>query len=199
MALKQFSGLQHSGDFDAAVQSLRNATPRSEVSLEEGPAPARLAPHAVALNAEVWVDDPENSSEQIEGASGRFVLLHDPAGQDAWNGTFRIVAFLRATIERDLASDPLLNDVAWDWLTEALENRGAAFHALSGTVTRTLSSSFGDLEQRPPRGDVEMRCSWTMTGSGSTAGDHLLAWTDLLTMAAGLPPLPPGVTALPRR
>ena len=185
--------------FDDAVASLRAAKTRPEVSVEEAPSPARLAPHALALTAEVWIDDPDNRDEQIEGASGRFVLLHDPSGQDAWNGTFRVVAFLRASVERDLASDPLLNDVAWDWLTESLETRRAKFHALSGTVTRTLSSSFGDLEQRAPRGEVEMRCSWTMSGPGSTAGEHLLAWTDLLTIAAGLPPLPPGVHALPRR
>ena len=199
MALKEVPGYKTSEVFAHAVASLRDAQPRSEVSLEEAPSPTRLAPHAVAITAEVWVDDPENPREQMEGASGRFVLLHDPAGQDAWNGTFRIVAFLRASVERDLASDPLLNDVAWDWLTEALEHRNAHFHALSGTVTRTLSSSFGELEERPPRGDVEMRCSWTMSGSADTAGDHLLAWTDLLTMAAGLPPLPHGVTSLPRR
>ncbi|CAM5246453.1 hypothetical protein SVIOM74S_05561 [Streptomyces violarus] len=44
--------------------------------------PHRLAPHAYALEAAV-VDGEEDL------ADGRLVLLHDPAGQDAWQGAFQ--------------------------------------------------------------------------------------------------------------
>jgi hypothetical protein len=191
--------MTHSDQFEAAVRSLKELKTRAEVDLEEAPAPARLAPFALALTAEVWADDPEAPADQVEAASGRFVLLHDPAGQDSWQGTFRIVAFVRSLVEREAAADPLLNDVAWSWLTESLDDVGAAHVALSGTITRTLSSSYGQIDERVPRGEIEMRCSWTLAGDGSTASAHAHAWLGLMTTAAGLPPMPADVTQLPRR
>lgn len=65
-------------------------------------------------------------------------MLHDPAGQAAWNGTFRIVIHAQAPIESDLGDDPLLGEVAWSWLPEALAETGAQFHSLNGTVTQYL-------------------------------------------------------------
>ncbi len=50
-------------------------------------------------------------------ADGRLVLLHDPAGHDAWHGTFRLVTLVRAELEPEMAADPLLPDVCWSWLT----------------------------------------------------------------------------------
>jgi hypothetical protein len=41
-------------------------------------------------------------------ASGRFVVLHDPAGQDGWRGDTRIVAFVSADVESEMAADPAL-------------------------------------------------------------------------------------------
>jgi hypothetical protein len=174
--------------FDAALASIRGVTLRPEVVLEETPAPQRLSPFAVALQAEVVVDDEE-------AASGRFVLLHDPEGQEPWAGTFRVVSFVKGTVELDIAQDPMLTEVAWSWLVEALEDRGAEFRAESGTVTRTASQSFGAIEDRPPSGDVEIRASWTPRSSD--LAPHLQAWADVLAQVAGLPPLPVGVAALP--
>ena len=79
---------------------------RPEMCVEEGPAPQRLAPHAVALTAEFIEDDEEL-------ASGRFVLLHDPDGVEAWEGHFRVVVFIKAVLEPDVAADPLLTGVGW--------------------------------------------------------------------------------------
>ncbi len=59
------------------VSRLRATTLRSEVTLEEVPAPQRIAPFALALSADV-------ESDGDELATGRFVLLHDPAGPEAW-------------------------------------------------------------------------------------------------------------------
>ena len=118
--------------FARALEALRSATMRPEVVLEETPAPQRLAPHAVALSAEVLVDGNEL-------ASGRLVLLHDPAGHESWDGTFRVVTFVRASLEPEIAADPLLPGVGWAWLQEALDARGARAAATSGTVTRVAS------------------------------------------------------------
>ena len=174
--------------FTAALASIRAVSLRPEIVLEETPAPQRLSPYAVAIQAEVVIDDEE-------AASGRFVLLHDPAGQEPWSGEFRVVSFAKGTIELDMAQDPMLTEVGWAWLLEALEDRGADFRAESGTVTRTASQSFGAISDREPSGDVEIRASWTPTTSD--VGPHLLAWADVLAQVAGLPPLPPGVASLP--
>ena len=55
---------------------------RSELHVEELPAPQRIAPYSAAITADVVAN-----GEEV--GSGRFVLLHDPAGNAAWQGTFR--------------------------------------------------------------------------------------------------------------
>ena len=180
-------------EFSRALAALRAATPRPEIVLEETPAPQRLAPHAVALTADVIApQDPET-----ELGTGRLVLLHDPAGHEAWQGTFRVVTYVRAELEHEMASDPLLPGVGWAWLTEALDGHGAGFAVASGTVTRVASESFGAISGEPASAQIEIRASWTPLDDAFDA--HLLAWCDLLCTTAGLPPLAPGVVTLPTR
>ena len=180
-------------EFSRALAALRAATPRPEIVLEETPAPQRLAPHAVALTADVIApQDPET-----ELGTGRLVLLHDPAGHEAWQGTFRVVTYVRAELEHEMASDPLLPGVGWAWLTEALDGHGATFAAASGTVTRVASESFGAISGEPASAQIEIRASWTPLDDEFEG--HLLAWCDLLCTTAGLPPLAPGVVTLPTR
>ncbi len=176
--------------FARAMDSIRSVVLRSEVHVEETPAPQRLSPYAIALQATVVVDP----RGEDEAASGRFVLLHDPAGQEPWDGTFRIVTFAKGTVEIDIAGDPMLTEVAWSWLLESLADHGALFHAESGTVTRTSSQAFGAIGDRIPQGDVEIRASWTP--GDDAIGEHVQAWVDVLTHIAGLPPLPSGVAPL---
>ncbi len=176
--------------FRRAVAALRAATPRSEVVLEETPAPTRLAPHAMAMTADILVEDEEL-------ATGRLVGLHAPAGHEAWQGTFRLVTYVRADLEPEIAADPLLPGVGWAWLTEALAGHGATFLAESGTVTRVISESFGAMSTQPGSAQIEIRASWTPLDDA--LGAHLLAWCELLCTTAGLPPMPAGVTALPTR
>ena len=102
-----------------AVRRLRDVRLRPEVVLEEVPAPQRIAPFALALSADVVVDDEEL-------ATGRFVLLHDPAAPEAWEGTFRVVSFVRAVLEPELGADPMLGQVGWSWLEDALSAAGVA-------------------------------------------------------------------------
>ncbi|MEO6531740.1 MAG: DUF3000 domain-containing protein [Specibacter sp.] len=177
-------------DFRIALASLRAAPRRKELTLAEVPAPARLAPFGVALGAEVRVD-----GEEL--ATGRFILLHDPHGSDLWDGTFRIVTYVRAQLEADMGNDALLGNVAWAWLVEALEEEGARYSNAGGTATRVLSEGFGTLASRPDAIDIELRASWTPEGPDVSA--HLRAWSNLVCTFAGLPPVPDGVTLLRQR
>ena len=110
----------------------------------------------------------------------------------ATHGVLRLVAYARAELDPDIADDPLLNEVGWSWLTEALEESGADYRALGGTVTHTSSARFGDISGPARSDDIELRASWTPTDSDMTA--HAAAFCALLASTAGLPPV--GVTLL---
>jgi hypothetical protein len=176
-------------EFQVAVEQLRAARLRPEISCEEIPAPQRIAPYAAAMSADITVDGDDVGE-------GRLVLLHDPAGNDAWAGTFRCVAYARAQIDPEMVTDPLLAAVGWTWLTEALQAHGADHIAPSGTVTKVASESFGGMSDEPASAELEIRASWTPIGE---VGPHAEAWGDLLCMAAGLPPVPAGVVIMPSR
>lgn len=176
-------------DIERLVAEARTSgSVRPEISLDDVPAPVRLARHGLAVSAEI-IDD-----EDAELAHGRFVLLHEPGGQPTWQGDTRAVLFVRALLEPELAVDPLLLEVGWDWLQESLAGRGLSASAVSGTVSRTGSQAFGDISSRDPEGAIEVRASITVPAA--QAGGILLAWCDLLATTAGLVPLHEGVQAL---
>lgn len=177
--------------FARALRELGEMRWRAGISADEIGSPQRIAPHSVAIAAELMADD-----ESI--ASGRLILLHDPAGNDAWGGTFRLVTYVRAEVDLEMVTDPLLPDVAWSWFTEALESHGCNATALAGTVTASYGRGFGEMADDPDRADVELRSSWTPRLDGNhPLTPHLFAWQDLLGQVAGEPPLPPGVASLP--
>jgi hypothetical protein len=173
-------------EFREAVTSLQRTVLRPEARVEPIRPPQRLAPWSHALAAEV------RGADGIELASGRLVLLYDPDGAEAWDGVLRLVAFASAEMEPDMAGDPLLPEVGWSWLTEALAERSAAYLAAGGTVTQTTSTRFGDLHGPRTSVALELRGSWT--ARTTELGPHLLAFVDLLCTAAGVPP--EGVTVL---
>ena len=186
-------------EFLAAVATMRAARLRPEIHCEEMPAPQRIAPYAAALSADVTVDD-----EEI--GTGRIILLHDPMGNDAWDGQYRCVAYARAEIDVELITDPMLAAVGWTWLTDALDAHGAAYQMASGTVTRVATESFGGMADDGATAQLEIRASWTPTmpeGSAADAGldlaPHVEAWGELLCTAVGLPPVPDGVAVIPSR
>ena len=182
--------------FVRALRSLRAVAVRPEVVLDEVPGPSRIAPYTAALTAEVRSARRSVAADEL--ASGRFVVLHDPEGQEAWEGQFRLVTLVRAGLDREVGADPLLAEVAWSWFLDSLAEEGVPPHALGGTVTRVLSQSFGSLGPRDESSELEIRASWT--AADEELGPHLLAWTRLLCTAAGLEPLPDGVVPLsPRR
>jgi Protein of unknown function (DUF3000) len=185
---------ENSAEFAQALRDLRAARLRPEVRLREVPAPSRIAPHAVAMSAEV-VNGVLYQGDDL--ASGRFVLLYDPSAPEPWGGVWRAVTFARAVFDPELANDPMLGGVGWSWLMDALKDREATFVAEAGTVTRVVSESFAGLADRSATVEMEIRASWTPTGP--SVGVHLQAWVDLLCTIAGLPPLPEGVVAIPRQ
>lgn len=181
-------------EFAAAVRAMGETRMRPEVLCEPMPAPQRIAPYAAALTADVTVDGNDVST-------GRIILLHDPDGNDSWEGTFRCVAYARAEIELEMITDPALADVGWSWLTEALAAHGASYTAASGTVTRVATDSFGTMSDDDGSAQIEIRASWTpeLADGHLEITAHVEAWAELLCTAAGLPPVPEGVTAMPSR
>ena len=186
--------------FDAAVAALEAgrdavAAARDDLELESWPAPKRLAPQAVALAVTAFRDGEE-------AGEGKLMLLYDPAGHDGWTGTFRIVVQVQADVDEEMAADPLLGEVGWSWLTDALVLHAPGYAAPSGTVTRVITEGYGSKSDDPPSTGFELRASWCPGdggdldgGGGELAADELaaeiggavVAWCELLASAAGLP------------
>ncbi len=182
--------------FREAVAAMNAAEVRREIELGPIRPPQRLAPYSYALGAEVRRPEPEPVPESSDGdAFGRLILLHDPDGADAWDGTMRLVAYLQADLDPSEAVDPLLPEVAWSWLADALESRGDQVTALGGTVTATTSVRYGDISGPARAHQLELRASWTATTLA--LGSHVQAFCEVLEHAAGLPPT--GVTDLSSR
>ena len=172
------------------------AVVRPEIELGPIRPPQKLAPFSYALGAEVRHPETDIVQESSEGdAFGRLILLHDPDGADAWDGTLRLVAYIQADLDPSEAVDPLLPEVAWSWLVDALESRANHVTALGGTVTATTSVRYGDISGPPRAHQLELRASWTATTPDLAA--DVQAFCEVLEHAAGLPPV--GITDLGSR
>ena len=120
-----------------------------------------------------------------EVATGRLILLHDPAGHEAWEGTLRLVTYVTAELEPELATDPLLPGVGWSWLTDALDalRRRAPRDRRHGDpdAARPASATW-PARRRPPTSRS------APPGRPSTAdlAAHLRAWCEVLASTAGL-------------
>lgn len=166
---------------------------RDDLVVREIPAPSGLAPEAIALAGDVR---PEEDAVDSPYGTGRFILLHDEDEPASWGGPWRIVCFAQAPLEHDIGVDPMLADVAWAWLTDALGSCGADFHSSSGTATRTISKGFGSLAAEGEGAQIELRASWTPEGALMA---HVEAWAELVCMLAGLPPGSEGIAVLGSR
>ena len=186
--------------FGAAVAGfqaglVRQGSLRAEFTFEDIPAPKKLAPYATATAATVRRD-------QADIAWGRLVLLFDPGEPEGWHGCYRLISYLRAEIDPEIAADPLVGQVGWSWLIEALNARTPGYAAPSGTVTRVTTEGFGGKEDEPSVHGYEQRASWSpaaddMPLDGPDIAAHVTAWCDSLAAAAGLPPLALGARPLP--
>ncbi len=182
--------------FREAVAAMNAVTVRPEIELGPIRPPQRLAPYSYALGAEIKHPELDVIPERSEGdAFGRLIMLYDPDGSDAWDGTIRLVAYVQADLDSSEAVDPLLPEVAWSWLVDALTARTDQVRALGGTVTATTSVRYGDISGPPRAHQLELRASWTATTPD--LGAHVQAFCDVLEHAAGLPPA--GVTDLGSR
>src|SRR5271156_294949 len=182
--------------FREAVAAMSGASVRSEIELGPIRPPQRLAPYSYAVGAEVKRPELDIVPERSDGdAFGRLILLYDPDGADAWDGTMRLVAYIQADLDSSEAVDPLLPEVAWSWLVEALDARAEHVTALGGTVTATTSVRYGDISGPPRAHQLELRASWTALTTD--IGTHVEAFCEVLEHAAGLPPV--GVTDLGTR
>lgn len=174
-------------EFARAARALRNAQYRSELLVREIAAPENIARHAIAFAAGVrptLFGGSVSATDSPYGA-GRLVLLHDAKFRDEWGGDFRVVCYAQAPLEVELGVDPFVADVAWSWLTDALQQRDAEYIHASGTATKTLSTGFGSLAEQGDGAQLELRASWTPLGSDLAA--HAEAWSELLCLLAGLP------------
>ncbi|HEX2904247.1 MAG TPA: DUF3000 domain-containing protein [Jatrophihabitans sp.] len=175
--------------FRDAVHSLLGTRVRAEAQVERIRPPQRLAPWTFAVAVDI------STTANPDCSTGRLVVLYDPDGTEAWDGDLRLVAYAQADLSAEMAGDPLLPAVGWSWLTEALEHRHAEHTAVGGTVTQTISTRFGDMHGPSSTIQLELRGSWTATGTDLSG--HLNAFVDLLCTAAGLPP--EGVAVLGER
>ncbi|WP_026935990.1 DUF3000 domain-containing protein [Gulosibacter molinativorax] len=171
-------------EFDRAAESIRAVEFRSDLRVQEIRPPEDLAPNSLALAADV-------SPGQLEGDShfgtGRFIMLHDLSEPEAWRGQFRVVCFAQAPLETDIGADAMLPDVAWSWLMDALEEEQADYDFASGTVTVVNSKGFGELTEQGEGSQIEMRASWSP--QSDDLAPHVAAWSTLLCMLSGLPPV----------
>lgn len=182
-------------EFQVITRTLQTFKPRSEILLEEVPAPQKLAAFSFAFSADVSNGLLNDAEDEV--ASGRFVLLHEPGGQDTWEGDFRCVTYIRADVDLMMQEDPLLPEVGWNWFLSSLTQGDCEFTAASGTVTRVASASFGKLSPRSDEAEMEIRASWTpQLSAPSDIALHIGAWCTLLAELAGLPPIPVGVSSI---
>jgi len=183
--------LQPPAVFTAAVDAIRAATLRAELTVTDIAAPGGVAPWSMALAADVT---PARHGNDSDLGTGRFILLYDPDEPEAWGGPFRVVCFAQAPLEAEIGVDPFLANVAWSWLVDALDSRGAKYNSASGTATKTLSTGFGELATQEDVAQIELRASWSPVDHDVTT--HVEAWGELLCMLAGLPPAAEGVSLL---
>jgi hypothetical protein len=179
-------------EFNDAVREAESAVLRPELRVFNTAAPEGLAPFQRAWAADV---EPSRATGDDEYGTGRLVLLYDPKVPDAWGSAYRMVVFAQAPVDPSMGADQFLPNVAWSWLIDALDNRGADHKAPSGTATVVLSTGFGGLAEEKQGAQVEVRASWSPTNG--KLKPHLEAWSEFVCMLAGFPPTHDGIQALP--
>ena len=166
-------------EFTDALLTLRHAAYDSHVEVSE-----ILAPHGIApFSAAIRMDCGSLEDNSHSGGSGRLVILYDPQEQPGWQGRFRLVTMLSTHVDVDLVTEPLADQVCWSWFTDFLTQADASFFQAAGSVTRSHSASFGELEKRSESAEMELRASWTPLESD--LAPHAGAISRLLAMMSG--------------
>lgn len=166
-------------EFTDALLTLRHAAYDSHVEVSE-----ILAPHGIApFSAAIRMDCGSLEDNSHSGGSGRLVILYDPQEQPGWQGRFRLVTMLSTHVDVDLVTEPLADQVCWSWFTDFLTQADASFFQAAGSVTRSHSASFGELEKRSESAEMELRASWTPLEND--LAPHAGAISRLLAMMSG--------------
>lgn len=151
------------------------------VKYREVPAPDGLAPYAAAIQTVV-----QGEHEERPAGEATLVILFDPELEQSWPLGFRLVGYARMEIDADQSVDPLLGEVVWNTLLDNLTASGVEPQAMSGTVTRELSETFGALDLVGASLVAELRCSWSPTTLDLK--NHLEGWGEALRQNAGVSP-----------
>ncbi len=166
-------------EFVSALMSFRTVKLDGSVTAQEVPAPSRIAPWTAAI--EVAATD-GLGKHQLGKAT--LVVMYDPEQEDLWDGPFRLVGQARMQIDAEQSIDPVLGEAIWHTLADSLDEAGAGYGRLVGTVTRELSETFGGLELQGSALNAELRCSWSPVSSD--LGEHLLGWSEALRQNCGI-------------
>ena len=180
-----------SAEFQAAELSLRQAFQRSELEIQQIPAPREIAENSIAFAASVL----HNDDEHAKVGTGRFVLFWSPEPQENWTTRFRIVIYARSPLETDIGAQDDSSYISWTWLTDALRDSGAEYSAIAGTTTRLISNGHGDLQHEKQHAEVELRASWSPHGVDLAA--HFVAWQNFICALSDIS-LNPGIESLDR-
>ena len=176
--------------FAAAALSLAEPFLREELTTSQIPAPAQIAPWALAFAAQA----PNPADTPMNRGVGRIVFLHDPTQFDAWGSNMRVIAYGKSPLENDLGIEEDVAHFWWARLEQALRMHGAQYSHEAGTVTKMTSTGMGTLSNDPNSSEVEIRASWSP--QSDELGPHLAAWQDLIAAMAGYGMDGEGVTRL---
>lgn len=177
-------------EFAHALASAEQARFRPELDVADIPSPTGIAPFAKAWSATVTPQPGEDGDHGIS----RLVFLYDPDAPPAWSGAWRMVCFAKAPLDKTMTDDPLLPDVAWSWLTDALDAHDAPYDRAAGTASTITSTGLGEMRSESTGAEMELRASWSPRSP--EVKNHLEAWAEFVCLLAGYPPTSDGVATL---
>lgn len=172
-------------EFELACAAVRGATIRPELAWQEIASPDRTVERSIALAAGIKQGSDAPEFIDSHSGAGRFMLLYDRDSAEEWGSPFRVVCFVQAPLELEIGLDPFIAEVAWAWLTDALQLRGAEYEELAGTATKVISEGFGQLSRQGKGSQLELRASWSPRDTDFAA--HVEAWAEVLCSVAGFP------------
>lgn len=176
-------------DFEAFIESLNGIEWPQELEVRQIEAPQGLAPRSIAFAADVIA-----GAGNRDRGTGRLIFLDDETEPAGWGGRRRAIVFAQSPIEPGLGGDDELAAVAWSWLIDELKASDAEYVLPSATVTRIVSVGFGELAKQGKGSQLEVRGSWSPTGTSAAA--HAEAWAKFVCQVAGFTPQPAGVASL---
>jgi hypothetical protein len=182
------------GDFQMALESLKNLKHRVELVVEEIESPRGLGEHAVSYAAEL----PNKATESANHGVGRIVFVYDESQSAIWGSNMRIIAYGKsplAAVDRGVEEEP----APWYWalLIQSLKQNGAGYTHEAGTVSVLTSQGMGALADDAPTNQIELRASWSPTDNNFLP--HFNAWQDLIAALAGFSLEGESVTSISKR